>query len=134
MLLDLGIAKAAQGAYEAAIPHFSAAHELAAGLDNPWQVALVKARWGIAALEAGDAEQARPLLVQAAELAPSVASSAKIEGLSRFGLAKLAIADGDRETAAAQSAAALIVLQTHGLAPAVEVAAWRAGQGFSSPP
>ena len=134
MLLDLGIAKAAQGAYEAAIPHFSAAHELAAGLDNPWQVALVKARWGIAALEAGDAEQARPLLVRAAELAPNVASSAKIEGLSRFGLAKLAIADGDRETAAAQSAAALAVLQTHGLAPAVEVAAWRAGQGFSSPP
>lgn len=130
MLMDLGVAAAALGRYEAATASLEEARSIAATLMAPWQEAYVAARWGIVALEAGDMTRARTLLETAVGMAPDIASSAHVEGLGRFGLARLALSEGDATTADAQSATALAVLESSGHALAADVAAWRVAAGF----
>lgn len=126
LLMDLGVAAAGLEDEESAMNALGEAHNLAQSIENRWLEAYVGAHWGIAAVHFGRQEKARTLFERSLLLAPDVTPNAVIVGLSNYGLAQIALANGEPRRAARLSLEALDPLQEADHALAREVRAWRA--------
>ncbi|MDX1688354.1 MAG: hypothetical protein R3248_10255 [Candidatus Promineifilaceae bacterium] len=103
------------------------AHNLAHSIENRWLEAYVGAHWGITAVHFDRPQKAHALFERSLLLAPDVTPNAVTVGLSNYGLAQIALANGEPRRAARLSLEALGPLQEADHALAREVRAWRAG-------
>jgi tetratricopeptide (TPR) repeat protein len=133
LLMNLAIALAGLGKEDGVEGYFAAAHSLAASLDNHWLLALIAVEWGTVRLKSGNPVGARPLLETAVADSATLSPNAAILGQGYFGLAQLALLDGDREAADRLSRVALEASSADAGLLAAKIRAWREGQAFGAP-
>jgi hypothetical protein len=92
--------------------------------DDRWLLSAHLSLWGGYALEQGDVDQAAAAYVEAAAIAGAIASQDCL-GKASFGLARVALARGDRATATQEAQIAATLLRSSGHRAAAVLDTWR---------